>query len=111
MQDYLSVMAMSISSEHTFSSASITISKHRNCLKPNIVKALQCLKCLIRCDLLFHEDPSVLSEVGTNGMGTEGLGTESKDSGWNNIIQDSDLPGLGLGEVNGDKDVVFMTLD
>ena len=109
--DYLSIMAMSISSECAFLSAGITISKHRNHLKPDIVKALQCLKCLIHRDLLFHEDPSVLSEVGTDGTGTEGLGTESEDSGWNNMIQDSDLPGLGLGEVDGDNDVVFTTLD
>ena len=76
----------SVSSECAFLSASITISKHYNHLKPNIVEVLQCLKCLIHCDLLFREDPSVLSEVGTDGMGTEGLGTKSEDSGWDNMI-------------------------
>ena len=42
---------------------------------------------MIHRDLLFREDPSVLSEVGTDGTGTEGLGMESEDSGWDNMIQ------------------------
>ena len=47
-QDFLSIMASSVSSEWAFSSAGITISKHRNQLKADIVEALQCLKCLIK---------------------------------------------------------------
>ncbi|EED77017.1 predicted protein, partial [Postia placenta Mad-698-R] len=43
-RDYLTIMVSSVSSEHTFSAAGITISKHRNCLKADVVKALQCLK-------------------------------------------------------------------
>jgi hypothetical protein len=46
--DFLSVMAISVSSERAFLSAGITISKRRNRLKPDIVEALQCLKCMIR---------------------------------------------------------------
>jgi hypothetical protein len=45
--NYLAVMASSVSSEQAFSSAGITISKHRNCLKGDIVEALQCLECMI----------------------------------------------------------------
>jgi hypothetical protein len=47
-------MVSSVSSERAFSSAGITISKHRNRLKGDIVEALQFLKCLIHRDLLFR---------------------------------------------------------
>ncbi|KZT08900.1 uncharacterized protein LAESUDRAFT_606611, partial [Laetiporus sulphureus 93-53] len=43
-RDYLGIMVTSVSSERTFSSAGITITKHRNCLKGDIVEALQVLK-------------------------------------------------------------------
>lgn len=64
-RDYLAIMATSVSSERAFSSSAITITKRRNRLNGDIVEALQCLKCLIRRDLLFREadDPSVVSEV------------------------------------------------
>ena len=57
-------MASSVSSERAFSSAGITISKRRNRLKPDIVEALQFLKCLYRRDLLFREESSTELEVG-----------------------------------------------
>jgi hypothetical protein len=47
-RDYLVIMATSVSSEHTFSSLAITITKHCNQLNGDIVEALQCLKCLIQ---------------------------------------------------------------
>jgi hypothetical protein len=50
-------MASSVSSERTFSSAGITISKRRNRLKGDIVEALQCLKMIYRSDLIFREVP------------------------------------------------------
>ena len=56
-QDYLAIMASSVSSERAFSAAGITISKHRNRLGRDIVEALQFLKCAIRQDLLFRESP------------------------------------------------------
>src|ERR1700734_2134165 len=52
-------MASSVSSERAFSSAGITISKRRNRLKGDIVEALQCLKCMIHQNLMFHFDPAV----------------------------------------------------
>ena len=52
-QDYLAVMASLVSSEQAFSLAGITISKHWNRLKGNIVGALQCLKCMYHEDLIF----------------------------------------------------------
>ena len=56
-------MASSVSSERAFSSASITISKHRNRLKGIIVEALQCLKCLYHNDLIFREVIMALEET------------------------------------------------
>ena len=48
-------MATSVSSERAFSAAGLTISKHCNHLKGDIVEALQCLKCLYCNNLLFQE--------------------------------------------------------
>ena len=48
-------MASSVSSEHAFSSAGITLSKRHNRLKGDIVEALQCLKCMFHNDLIFWE--------------------------------------------------------
>ena len=48
-------MASSVSSEQSFSAAGITISKRRSRLKEDIVKALQCLKCLYHEELIFRE--------------------------------------------------------
>ncbi len=41
-------MVSSVSSEHAFSSAGITITKRRNRLKGDVVEALQFLKCHYR---------------------------------------------------------------
>jgi hypothetical protein len=60
-------MSSSVSSEWAFLQGGITISKHRNCLKGDIVEALQCIKCAIRHHLLFREPgPSSKSEIETN---------------------------------------------
>ena len=48
-------MASSVLSKHAFSAAGITLSKHHNCLKGDIVEALECLKCLLHRDLIFRE--------------------------------------------------------
>jgi len=62
--DYLSIMSSSISSECAFSQGGITVTKQRNRLKGDIVKALQIVKCLIWHDLLFQEPgPSSLMEL------------------------------------------------
>jgi hypothetical protein len=83
-------MASSVSSERAFSSAGITISKRRNRLKPDIVEALQFLKCLYRRDLLFREEPSTELKVGIeredlqNSAGTHNPG----EAGWDLLITD-----------------------
>jgi hypothetical protein len=58
-------MASSVSSEQAFSSVGITISKHCNHLKGDIVEALQCLKCMIRNNLIFPQDPTstIMKEI------------------------------------------------
>ncbi|KZT04256.1 uncharacterized protein LAESUDRAFT_604303, partial [Laetiporus sulphureus 93-53] len=50
-RDYFGIMMTSVSSERAFSSAEITITKHRNHLKGDIVEAFQVLKCAYRKDL------------------------------------------------------------
>jgi hypothetical protein len=58
------MMSSSVLSERAFSQGGITISKRRNCLKGDIVEALQCIKCAIRHDLLFREPaPSSVLET------------------------------------------------
>ena len=52
-------MASSVSSERAFSSAGITICKRRNRLDADIVEALQCLKSLIRQDLMVRDVPGL----------------------------------------------------
>lgn len=93
-------MASSVSSEQAFSLAGITISKHRNRLKGDIVKALQALKCLYCRDLLFRDEPEVSSEPpsddeGDNGAGDGDPGAEQADEvGRDNILLvDDDLDG------------------
>jgi hypothetical protein len=61
-QDYLSIMAASVSSERAFSQGGITITKRRNRLKADIVEALQFLKCSLRQDLIFRE-PALSSSL------------------------------------------------
>jgi hypothetical protein len=52
-----------VSSERAFLQGGITISKHQSYLKGDIVEALQCIKCAIHHDLLFHKvGPSSVEE-------------------------------------------------
>lgn len=60
--NYLLIIASSVSSERVSSSASITISKRHNCLNADIVKALQCPKCLIQQDLMVHTVSTLADE-------------------------------------------------
>jgi hypothetical protein len=78
-QDHLSIMSSSVSSEWAFLSGGITISKRQNRLKGDIVEALQCLKCLICCDLMFWEPMDYESDE-------EGLDEE----GWDDFLNDAE---------------------
>jgi hypothetical protein len=64
-------MSSAVCSERAFSQGGITISKRRNCLKGDIVEALQCIKCAIRHDLLFPE-PAPTSKLEKEENGTDG---------------------------------------
>lgn len=100
-RDYLAVMASSVSSERSFSSAGITISKRRNRLKEDIVEALQCLKCMYHEDLIFREVLSfddleshleiieeILSAVSKD---IEGKGSSEEEGfTWDQLIPDHD---------------------
>src|ERR1700677_1489706 len=55
-------MASSVSSECMFSSAGITICKRRNRLDADIIEALQCLKSLIRQDLMARDTINIADE-------------------------------------------------
>jgi hypothetical protein len=88
-RDYLAVMASSVSSERAFSSAGITISKRRNRLKGDIVEALQCLKCMIRKNLIFREDPAstIAKEIEDLEDVPENAHAELKpESSWDEIL-------------------------
>ena len=56
-RDVLAIQASSVSSERAFSSASITITKRRNRLLPDIVEALQGLMSKIANRVLFLDPP------------------------------------------------------
>ena len=86
-------MASSVSSKPTSSSAGITISKHHNQLKPDIVEALQFLKCLYHHDLLFCEEPSSELKVGMEGEGLKDSDCNASTcnpggAGWDLLITD-----------------------
>ena len=97
----LAIMASSVSSKRAFSSAGITISKHCNCLKGDIVEALQCSKCMIHKNLIFYFDPavSVVDEIAKEDNISTDVGDEIKPNstnqelaaspeGWNDIWLD-----------------------
>jgi hypothetical protein len=106
-RDFLSIMATSVSSERAFSSAGITISKRRNRLKADIVEALQCLKCMFKRGLLFHEDPSIMTEL------EDDLDSPQKADGgtgepWDALVEDLDAEDEGRD--SGDDDEIFVQM-
>ena len=88
-------------------SAGITISKHRNRLKADIVEALQCLKCLIKRDLLFRDtdDPSVAAEI----MGERQPDVPEDGSGWDALVED--LEDDECYEVDDSDEIRLLSLD
>jgi len=87
--DYLTIMGSSVSSEHAFSSAGITISKRWNRLKGDIVEALQFLKCLFQKDLIFREHaPSSILEAEYDG---DPDWVDENPNTWDELIIDLDV--------------------
>jgi hypothetical protein len=110
-QDYLSIMASSVSSERAFSQGGITITKRRNRLKGDIVEALQCVKCALRHDLLFREPgPSSVveleddndSDVEVDSEAREILTNDDADDeeGWDIMILDNDADDVSDMEID-----------
>jgi hypothetical protein len=100
-------MASSVSSERAFSSAGITICKRRNRLKPDIVEALQFLKCLYHRELLFREEISTehdLEELGDHAFAA-GLSGDAEEGSWDVIVEDLSEDG---GIEDHDDDEVFV---
>ena len=77
-----------------------------NCLKGDIVEALQCIKCAIRHDLIFHEPgpSSVLEEESEAESGNENEDEEEwedvEKEPWNDTLLEND-----------DVDTVFVISD
>ena len=67
--DFLYIMASSVSSEHAFSAAGLTITKHWNQLPADVVEALQFLKCMYQHDLILWESASSAMVEGVEGVG------------------------------------------
>jgi hypothetical protein len=83
-------MASSVSSERAFSSAGITITKRRNRLKPDIIEALQSLKCIYHRELLFREEPSTALEVEEYDevLEASNLHNITEQVGWDGLVED-----------------------
>ena len=105
-------MASSVSSEHAFLSAGITICKRCSQLKVDIIEALQFIKCIYHQDLLFHEEPSTALEAEKScedigGTVKEGNshGKVGGERGWDDFLGD---PKDDEGLQNVDSDDVFV---
>jgi hypothetical protein len=90
-------MSASVSSEWAFSSCGITVSKQWNQLKGVIVEVLQCVKCSLHHDLLFHKTGlSLLTEDNKSKAKDEARensvgNSEDEEEGWDTLIlEDSD---------------------
>ena len=75
--------------------------QRHNCLKGDIVEALQFLKCLIRCDLIFRADPSASldddededEDILTQG-GSQFVSDVEKGPSWDDLwLEDDDDAG------------------
>jgi len=86
-RDYLPVMASSVSSERAFSSAGITISKRCSRLKPDIVEALQFLKCLHRRELIYREEPSTITESAPETAAQEHVEGSGEPESWDGLVR------------------------
>ena len=92
-------MASSVASERAFSSAGITISKHRNHLNADIIEALQCIKSLIQQDLMTRVFPTLADEEITldladsqptnQGGSASEVVREAEDWTWDMVVEEA----------------------
>ena len=83
-----------MSSERAFSSAGITLSKRRNHLQADIVEALQFLKCIYHCDLIFREVCTLKEEElflldPSHDHGSTSKNSSSCEASWEELLIDS----------------------
>jgi hypothetical protein len=86
-------MASSVSSEHAFSAAGITILKCQNRLKGDIVEALEFLKALYIWDLIFHDLPTSVTEEELEVFEDDGNGEWEDEvvvESWDSFVIDID---------------------
>ena len=91
-------MASSVSSERAFSSAGITISKHRNQLKGDIVEALECIKCFLHHNFIFRstitldqiEKELEVVEVDEELVGFREIVAESEGFTWDALLDEEE---------------------
>jgi hypothetical protein len=96
-------MASSVSSERAFSSAGITISKRHNRLKPDVVEALQFLKCAYYHNLIFREEMTAnleLEEMEDDIKGEEV--NREEERGWDDLVEDLPID-EGFDDDDGDE--------
>jgi len=106
-------MASSVSSERAFSQGGITISKYRSRLKGDIVEALQCVKCIIRQELIYREpgpSSSLETELSDDDDDDDDLLEGEEDKGdddglWDALIDDEDDTLAMGGDDDDDFDV------
>jgi hypothetical protein len=112
-RDYLPIMASLVSSERAFSQGGITISKRQNRLKGDIVEALQCVKCSLQHDLIFHA-PAPSSALETelqdddDELEEDAIDQEGDEEPWDAILDDGedmiDLDGEDEEDFDADVD-------
>ena len=101
-------MSSSVSSERAFSQGGITISKRRNCLKGDVVEALQCIKCAMRHDLLFRAagPSSAVEKELVDGLADDAGGEEQRVAG-EESDEDASWEALLIDEESGEDDLLL----
>ncbi|KAH9008151.1 hypothetical protein EDB83DRAFT_2532167 [Lactarius deliciosus] len=80
-------------------------------LKPDIVEALQFLKCLYHCDLIFREEPSTSSEPEVEVASKDHVEEDMVGGGWDALIEDlEDLEDKGYQDFD-DDDVFVQSIE
>ncbi len=91
-------MASSVSSEHAFSSAGITITKRQNRLKGDIVEALQFLKAF------YRKQPTNTATVNDSSPFTQAEGILSDDG------LEEDVDSVVFAATDDDNDIVLCSI-
>lgn len=82
-------MASSVSSERAFSSSALTITKHRNHLRGDVVEAIQVSKSIIKNDSLMWERGPTLEDEASEDSDSDS-DSEGEENSWEIETADSD---------------------